>query len=268
MSETAAVAYETLNVTRDGHVAVVELDRPDSLNAFNIRLAEELLAALTDAAGDPSVGAVILTGAGRGFSSGFDLKATDGPTLPNGRPDTGRGLRETFNPIVLMLREMPQPVIAAVNGVAAGIGCSYALACDLVVAARSASFLLAFRNVGLVPDGGATVLVPARAGLGRALEMALLAEKVPAETAYAWGLANRLVEDAELMPTALELARRLAAGPPQAQADIKAVLNAPFLDALKAQLEVEATTQAVRSGSDEAAESILAFLQKRPAVYR
>ena len=149
---------------RDGAVVVVELHRPETLNAFNVRMAQELHAVLGDIAGDKSARAVMLTGSGRGFSSGFDLIDGGMPTLPSGRPDARRTLLEVFNPLVLMLRELPQPVVAALNGVAAGIGLSYALACDIVVAARSATLLLAFVNVGLVPDGGAT---GAGAGPGR-----------------------------------------------------------------------------------------------------
>jgi 2-(1,2-epoxy-1,2-dihydrophenyl)acetyl-CoA isomerase len=264
----STASYETIIVRREGAVAIVELNRPDTLNAVNVKLAQELRHELELIAADRNVGSVVLTGAGRAFSSGFDLKGGGVPLLASGRPDTGWGLRNAFHPVVLALREMPQPVVAAVNGPAAGIGCSYALACDIVVAVRSAYFLLAFRNVGLVPDGGATVLVPARAGLGRALEMALLAEKVSAAEAHAWGLVNQVAEDDALMPTAMVIAERLATGPPEAQADIKRILNAATLDQLKTALEREAETQSRRSASDEAAEAILAFLQKRQPRYR
>lgn len=203
-----------------------------------------------------------------GFCSGFDLNSGGVPLTDAGRPDTGWGLREVFNPIVRLLREMPQPVVAAVNGVAAGIGCSYAAACDIVVAARSSYFLLAFVNVGLVPDGGATVLIPARVGMGRALEMALLGERLSAEDAHAWGLVNRVVADSDVLTEAMSVAEKLAAGPPEAQADIKRIFNAPHLDALVAALEEEAETQSKRSDSDEAAEAIMALLQKRALNYR
>src|ERR1700692_3989047 len=156
---------------RDGAVAILEMHRPETLNAFNLLMGRELHAALGAIAVDPDIRAVMLTGAGRGFSSGLDLISGGLPTLPSGRPDARSVLLEVFNPVVLMLREMPQPVVAAVNGVAAGIGASVALACDLVLVARSAVLLLAFVNLGLVPDGGSTLLVTARAGMGRGLEM-------------------------------------------------------------------------------------------------
>src|SRR5689334_7855336 len=168
---TIETPFETLLTRREGAVAIIELNRPDSLNAITMKLGEELTAALTDIAADRSVRCVVLTGAGRAFSSGADLKSfdEDRPTVASGRPDLGWLLREVYNPLILLMREMPQPIVAAVNGVAAGIGCSFALACDYIVAARSASFLLAFRNVGLVPDGGASLMVAARAGIGRGL---------------------------------------------------------------------------------------------------
>lgn len=260
---TATAEGETVTTSRDGAVAVVELNRPDSLNAFNVQMAKELRATLAAIAGDSDVKAVVLTGAGRGFSSGFDLINGGLPTLPSGRPDLRWGLLELFNPVVLLLREMPQPVVAAINGVAAGIGASYALACDLIVAARSASLLLAFVNVGLVPDGGSTVLVQARAGITRALEMSLLGERISAERALEWGLVNRLEDDERLIEEAMALARRLADGPPAAQTAIKDLVNAGFLDQLRAQLTVEAELQGVRGDSDEAADAMNAFAERR-----
>lgn len=254
---------ETIRTWQDGPVVVVELHRPETLNAFNVRMAQELHAVLGDIAGDKGVRAVVLTGSGRGFSSGFDLIDGGMPTSPSGRPDTRRTLLEVFNPLVLMLRELPQPVVAALNGVAAGIGLSYALACDIIVAARSATLLLAFVNVGLVPDGGATVLVPARAGIGRALELSLLGDPISAERALEWGLVNRVESDERLLDEALALAHRLADGPPGAQAAIKGLLNNTFLEQLRTQLRIEAEVQGTRSSSDESADAIQAFAQRR-----
>ncbi|MEZ5122981.1 MAG: enoyl-CoA hydratase-related protein [Solirubrobacterales bacterium] len=261
-------AHETIRVTRDGAVAVVELQRPDSLNAINLAMGEELLDALRAIAGDRDIGAVVLTGAGRAFSSGADVRDIGGGLTPSGRPDVAGRLRGTLNPITLTLREMPQPVIAAVNGIAAGIGCSYALACDLVLAARSASLLLAFVNVALVPDGGASLLVSARGGLGCALEMSLLGEPLPAERAHAYGLVNRIEDDERLRGAALETAARLAAGPPETHAAIKRLLNEPYLEPLRRQLELEADAQALRVESAEAVEALGAFLQKRAPRFR
>ena len=247
----------------EGAVALVELHRPETLNAFNMLMAKELGAELRAIAADDEVRAVVLTGAGRGFSSGLDLIDSGLPTLPSGRPDARTALLEVFNPLVLLLREMPQPVVAAVNGVAAGIGVSMALACDLVLAARSASFVLSFVNIGLVPDGGASLLVTARAGAGRALEMSLLGDPIGAELALDWGLVNRVEDDERLLTEAIELARRLTSGVPKAQAATKDLLNAPFREQLRVQLEREAEAQAERAGSDEADQAMRAFAERR-----
>jgi 2-(1,2-epoxy-1,2-dihydrophenyl)acetyl-CoA isomerase len=256
-------AADTVITQRHGAVALVQLNRPSTLNAFDVQMANELHAVLAAIAADSSIRAVVLTGTGRGFSSGFDLMSGGVATLPSGRPDFGRALTEVFNPITLLLREMPQPVVAALNGVAAGIGASYALACDLVVASRSASLLLAFVKVGLVPDGGSTVLVPARAGLGRALEMSLLGEPVGADLALQWGLVNSVVDPEDVVAEALDLAGRLSERPPLAQASIKALLNATFLDRLKAQFALEAEAQRERGGSDESADAMHEFAESR-----
>jgi len=265
MAATTGREYETVRMRRDGPVAVLELHRPETLNAFNLLMVRELHTALGAIAIDPGVRAVMLTGAGRGFSSGLDLKSSGLPSLPSGRPDARATLVELFNPIVLMLREMPQPVVAAVNGVAAGIGASVALACDLVLISRSAVLLLAFVNIGLVPDGGATLFVSARAGIGRALEMSLLGEPITAQQALEWGLANRVEDDASLLSAATALTRRLADGPPEAHAAIKGLLNAPYLEQLRAQLGLEADAQGVRADSDEAARAMKAFVDRRLA---
>ncbi len=262
---TTSSEYETIRLRRDGAVAVVELHRPETLNAFNVLMATELHAALASIAVDPGVRAVMLTGAGRGFSSGLDLISSGLPTLPSGRADARSVLLELFNPIVLMLREMPQPVVAAVNGAAAGIGMSVALACDLVLAARSAVLLAAFVNIGLVPDGGATLLITARAGMGRALEMSLLGDPISAEQALEWGLVNRVEDDANLLTAAAALTRRLAERPPEAQAATKSLLNGPYLEQLRTQLVLEADAQGARAGSDEAAAAMKAFVERRLA---
>jgi 2-(1,2-epoxy-1,2-dihydrophenyl)acetyl-CoA isomerase len=268
MTAAPTSPYETIALRTEDAVAVVELQRPESLNALSVQMGRELLQALSEIAEGHSVRAVVITGAGRGFSSGADLKAMGGiPQLPSGRPDLGHILEEVYNPLILLLREMPQPVVAAVNGIAAGVGCSLALACDVVLAARSAAFLLAFVNVALVPDGGASVLVPARAGFGRALELSLLGEKVPADRALEWNLVNAVEDDERLMPAALELAGRLAAGPPEAHAAIKDLLNAPLLPALREQLQREADTQRARGESDEVVEAMIAFAEKRRPRY-
>ena len=189
-------SHETVDLTTEGSAATILLNRPEALNAWNDQFGRDLLDAVTTVAEDDSVRAVMITGAGRGFSSGADLKEqrSDG----DGVPDLSARLREVYHPIITALREMPKPVVAAVNGPAVGIGCSLALAADLIVAAESAYFLLAFVNIGLVPDGGSTAFLPARVGYARAAEMAMLGERVPADQALDWGLINRVVPDGDL----------------------------------------------------------------------
>jgi 2-(1,2-epoxy-1,2-dihydrophenyl)acetyl-CoA isomerase len=244
----------------------IELNRPERMNAWDKQLGADLLAAVELAAGDDAVRAVTITGAGRAFSSGADLRAGFDPT-PDGRPDLGSILRERYHPIIVGVRRMPKPVLAAVNGPAVGIGCSLALACDLVLAAESAYFLLAFVNIGLAPDGGSSVFVPARAGAGRAAEMALLGERVPAATGRAWGLVDRLASDDSFAAEVDALAERLATGPTAAYAAAKQQINARMYGGLEEQLELEASLQHEMARSEDFAEGILAFLEKRPARF-
>ena len=202
---------ETVNVSLGDGVATIELNRPQALNAWNTQLGEDLLAALQRARRDEAVRAVLIEGAGRAFSSGADLKdVSGGETTPDGRPDVYKTLTERYHPIMVAIREMPKPVIAAVNGPAVGIGCSLALCCDLILAAESAYFLLAFVNIGLVPDGGSSLFVPTRVGMARATELAMLGERLPAPQALEWGLINRVVPDERLGEEAAALAARLA----------------------------------------------------------
>jgi 2-(1,2-epoxy-1,2-dihydrophenyl)acetyl-CoA isomerase len=260
---------ETVTLTRrasNGAELRIELNRPERMNAWDKQLGTDLLASVELAAADASVRAVTITGAGRAFSSGADLRAGFDPA-PDGRPDVGTALRERYHPIIVGIRRMPKPVLAAVNGPAAGIGCSLALACDLVLAAESAYFLLAFVNIGLVPDGGSSVFVPARAGAGRAAEMALLGERVPAATGRAWGLVDRLVSDASFAGEVDALAERLATGPTRAYAAAKEQLNARAYAGLEEQLELEASLQVELAGSADFAEGVMAFLEKRPARF-
>jgi 2-(1,2-epoxy-1,2-dihydrophenyl)acetyl-CoA isomerase len=253
----------TVQVQRRGAVTTIVLDRPDAMNAVNAELATELLNAVDEAANDDSR-AVVLTGAGRAFCSGADLKG-GGITLgEDGLPDLGRGLREGAHPIVEAIRTMPKPVVAAVNGPAVGIGLSFAIACDLTIAAESAYFLLAFVNIGLAPDGGSSFLLPERIGFTRAAEMALLGERVPAPKALEWGLVNRVVADSELTATTDGLADRLAAGPTRSYAASKRQLNAWQFARLAEQLELEASLQADLGRSPDFLEGVTAFAEKRP----
>jgi len=244
----------------------IELNRPESMNAWDKQLGLDLLAAVELAAGDESVRAVTITGGGRAFSSGADLRAGF-DRRPDGRPDLGAALRERYHPIITGVRRMPKPVLAAVNGPAVGIGCSLALACDLVLATESAYLLLAFANIGLAPDGGSSVFVPARAGAGRAAAMALLGERVPAAQATAWGLVDRLVSDDSFAAEVDALAERLATGPTRAYAAAKAQLNARAYSGLDEQLELEASLQEQMAGSADFEEGVRSFLEKRPATF-
>ena len=257
---------ETVNLTRRGGELRIELARPEAMNAWNAQLGEDLLAAVELAAGDDAVRAVVVTGKGRAFSSGADLKAGF-DTTPEGHPDLWSALTERYHPIITGLRRLPKPVLAAVNGPAVGIGCSLALAADLVVARESAYFLLAFVNLGLVPDGGSSLFVPERVGLARASEMAMLGERIPARQALEWGLINRVTADDAFAGEVDALAARLAAGPTRAYAGAKRQLNEWLFERMDAQLELEASLQQEAGASGDFAEGVAAFLHKRPAAF-
>lgn len=249
-------------------LATIELNRPDALNAWNTELGDQLKAAVEQVAADPAVRAVLVRGTGRAFSSGADLKDLSGRgATPEGRPDLRGVLTDVYHPIITGIRRMPKPVVAAVNGPAVGIGLSLALCCDLVVAAESAYLLLAFVNVGLVPDGGSSLLVPARVGFGRAAKLALLGERVAAPVARDWGLVDEVVADDALADEAEALARRLAAGPTQAYAGVKRQLNASVYGRLDEQLALEADIQQEMAGSGDFVEGVGAFVQKRRPVF-
>ena len=257
---------QTVELSVDaGGVATVTLNRPDALNAWNTQLGLDLLAAIRTVAADERARAVVITGAGRAFSSGADLKdLSGGSTTADGRPDVYTTLTERYHPIMHAIREMPKPVIAAVNGPAVGIGCSLALCCDLVLAAQSAYFLLAFVNIGLVPDGGSSLFVPTRIGIARATEMAMLGERIPAAQALDWGLINRVHLDEQLPAEVAALAARLAAGPTRSYAGTKRQLNEWLYSNMAAQLELEARIQGEMAASDDFLEGAIAFVEKRP----
>jgi 2-(1,2-epoxy-1,2-dihydrophenyl)acetyl-CoA isomerase len=256
---------ETVNLAIADGAATIELNRPETLNAWNLQLGLDLRAAIERVRDDSSVRAVMITGAGRGFSSGADLREEREPVEgEDAVPDFSARLREVYHPILVGIREMPKPVLAAVNGPAVGIGCSLALACDLIVAAESAYFLLAFINIGLIPDGGSTAFLPARIGFTRAAEMMLLGERVPASQALDWGLVNRVVADGELAAEARALTDRLAAGPGVAYANAKALINRRTYPDLDLQLEAEADAQREQGRTADFIEGVLAFVEKRP----
>jgi 2-(1,2-epoxy-1,2-dihydrophenyl)acetyl-CoA isomerase len=257
-----AKGYETVSVYRNGAAAKLELNRPERMNALNGQLRSDLLAAVEEVAGDDSIRAVLVTGAGRAFSSGADLRASRDPT-PEGHPDVRSVLTGQYHPIITGIRQMPKPVMAAVNGAAAGIGLSLALACDLVLAAESAYFLLAFVNIGLVPDGGSSLLVPSRVGFARAAELAMLGERLGASRALEWGLINQVWPDPELTGQAEALCSRLAEGPTGSYAGIKRQLNRWLYQHMAEQLEFEAQVQQERAASADFREGVAAFTEKR-----
>lgn len=248
-------------------VAKITLNRPDALNAWTGELGKDLHAALRSARDDEAVRSVLITGVGRAFSSGADLSQQPKVT-PEGKADLRAALVEIYNPIILEVREMPKPVVAAVNGAAVGIGCSLALACDLVVAAESGYFLLAFANVGLTLDGGASAFLAARIGHARSVELAMLAERLPAPTALEWGLINRVVPDGDLASEADALASRLARGATRSYAASKELLNQQLYPDLAAQLEREANAQQGQAETEDFLEGVVSFLQKREAEFK
>lgn len=258
--------YETVEVTRDGAAVKIALNRPERMNAWSDGLSQDLLAVLRDVAADETVRAVMLTGNGRAFCSGADLKDGADDALA-GKLDTYTTLTRWYHPIVTTIREMPKPVLTAVNGPAAGAGLSLALAGDLVVAAESAYFMLAFVGIGLVPDGGASLFVPSRVGFARAAEMAMLGERVSAAKAVDWGLINSAWPDAEFAAKADTLLARLAAGPTRSYAGSKRELNHWMYDRMAAHLELEASIQGELAASADFVEGVSAFLQKRPPEF-
>jgi 2-(1,2-epoxy-1,2-dihydrophenyl)acetyl-CoA isomerase len=259
-------SHETIDLTTEGPAARILLNRPEALNAWNEQFGRDLLDGVRKVAGDDLLRALMITGAGRGFSSGADLKEQRG-ARDGGMPDLSARLKETYHPIITGLREMPKPVIAAVNGPAVGIGCSLALAADLIVAAESAYFLLAFVNIGLVPDGGSTAFLPARIGFARAVEMAMLGERVPAGQALDWGLINSVVPDDRLESEAGELLDKLANGPTLSYAGSKRLLNRRMYADLAGQLDAEAEAQRNQGHSQDFIEGVMAFVEKRPAKF-
>jgi len=259
------MSYETLIWDVQDGVGQITLNRPDRLNAWNEQFGHDLRDVVTkEAAGDDSVRSVLITGAGRGFSSGADLKESGaGEVDEDGMPNVRKRLTELYHPILLGLREMPKPVVAAVNGPAVGIGASLAFACDLIVASSSAYFNLAFVNIGLMPDGGSTAFVPAAVGKARAFQMALLGERIPAQQALDWGLINQVVEPESLPKESLELAKRLASGPTKSYAGSKRAINRMVYGDLNAQLELEADIQHELFRTNDVREGVTAFVEKR-----
>ena len=268
MSEEPARRYETVELYRTGAAAKIVLNRPQRMNAWSNEMSRDLLEVLRDVAADDAVRAVMLTGAGKAFCSGADLKeGMESARSSGGTLDTDGILTRWYHPIVTTIREMPKPFISAVNGPAAGAGLSLALAADLVAAKESAYFLLAFVNIGLVPDGGGSLFVPARIGFARAAEMAMLGEPVPAARAVDIGLINAAWPDAEFEKNADALLQRLAAGPTRSYAGTKRELNHWLYSRMQEHLALEASIQGELAKSRDFMEGVTAFLEKRPTSF-
>jgi 2-(1,2-epoxy-1,2-dihydrophenyl)acetyl-CoA isomerase len=260
------MAYEKILLARDNGLATITLNAPDRLNAVSRKMIAEIKLCWEELAADDSVRAVLLTGAGRGFCAGADLADPDREA--SATADSGAALEKFFNPVIRSMRALPKPIVSAVNGVAAGVGMSFALASDIAIAGKSASFLQAFARIGLLPDGGSTWFLPRLVGDQRARALAMLAPQIPAEQAKQWGLIWDVVEDAALMATATEVARKLADGPTLALARIKDALNRSSGNDLSAQLDVERDSQRALGRSDDFKEGVAAFLAKRKASFK
>jgi 2-(1,2-epoxy-1,2-dihydrophenyl)acetyl-CoA isomerase len=261
------MSYRNILFASDGGIARLTLNRPERLNSFNDAMHAELRDALGRVAADATVRVLLLTGAGRGFCAGQDLG--DRAVAPGAAPvDLGDSVERNYKPLVLALRALPLPVVCAVNGVAAGAGANLALACDLVLAAKSASFIQPFCKLGLIPDTGGTYFLPRLVGTARAMGLALLGDKLPAEQAAAWGLIWQCVDDAELPAAVDRLLAHLATAPTRGLARTKQALYASPANTLDAQLDLERDFMRELGGSDDYREGVAAFVGKRPPQFR
>jgi 2-(1,2-epoxy-1,2-dihydrophenyl)acetyl-CoA isomerase len=270
MSNEFDLQGETIRLAAVDGVATLTLNRPDRLNSFTSRMHEEVRAALANVKAGRAAGIVrvlVITGAGRGFCAGQDL--ADRAVAPGEAPvDLGESVEKNYKPLVMTIRSLELPVIAAVNGVAAGAGASLALACDLVFAARSASFIQSFSKLGVVPDTGGSWILPRLVGPARAMGMALLGEKLGAEQAEAWGLIWKCVDDDALMPTVREVAAALAQGPTFGYAQTKKALWASSTNDFESQLDLERNMMTVCGQSNDYREGVAAFIEKRAPRFK
>ncbi len=257
---------ETVLLALDSGVLRVTLNRPDRLNAFNPSLHRGLAAAMAQAESDSSIRCLLVTGAGRGFCAGQDLTERDMASAQ--AVDLGAGLEAWYNPLIKRMRALEKPIVCAVNGVAAGAGANFALACDIVLAARSASFIQAFVKIGLVPDCGGTYFLPRLAGTQRAMALAMTGDRLGAEDAERMGLVWKVVDDDRLIDEATRLARSLAAGPTRSLGLIKRGIYASAGNTLAAQLDLERELQREVGRGTDFREGIAAFLEKRPPAFK
>ena len=259
--------YQTIVLEKTNGVANLTLNRPDRLNSFNVQMHEELQSALDDIATDGETRCVVLTGAGRGFCAGQDL-GDRAVSADQAAPDLGMSVEKFYNPLIRRLTNLKMPVICALNGVAAGAGASVVMACDIVIAARSASFILSFAKVGLVPDSGSSWHFARAIGLPRAKAMAMLGNKVKAEQAEQWGLIYQVVEDDDLHTAAAELGNHLAKQPTEALANIKELVHTAFDYSLNEQLERERKAMQHLGRSDDYREGVASFMEKREPNFK
>jgi 2-(1,2-epoxy-1,2-dihydrophenyl)acetyl-CoA isomerase len=259
------LTYETITVDITDQIATITLNRPERMNACSLEMAEEINDVLAAGLGDARC--LIITGTGRGFCSGADLAAKGGRSITGGE-GSYIALTRHYNPLMMNLARLNMPIITAINGAAAGVGCSIGLCGDFVIAGKSGYFLQAFVNIGLVPDGGASWMLPRMVGKARATEMMMLGEKIHAEKAADWGLIYKCVEDAELMAEARALATRLANGPTIAYATMRKNILTALENSYAEQLLAEAEGQRIAGGTDDAREGGKAFLEKRKAEFK
>ena len=259
--------YQTILLERENGVARLTLNRPDKLNSFNVQMHEELQHALDSIATDGETRAVLLTGSGRGFCAGQDL-GDRAVSADDARPDLGLSVEKYYNPLIRRLTNLPMPVICAMNGVAAGAGASVVMACDIVLAARSSSFILSFAKVGLVPDSGSSWHFTRALGLPRAKALAMLGNKLKAEQAEQWGLIYQVVDNENLMEEAGKLADHLATQPTEALGKIKKLVHTSFDYSLDEQLERERVEMQYLGRTDDYREGVASFMEKRPAAFK
>ena len=262
-----ATAFETIELTTEEGICTITLNRSDVLNAFNDTLTNELAQALKDASRNKEVRVVVITGSGRAFSSGQDLGDLKEKYVPGHEPHLGEDLQRRYNPIIKTIHSMEKPVIAAINGVAAGAGCSLALACDLRIASTDASFIEVFVNVGLIPDSGSTWTLPRLIGLGRAMELCCTGRKVDADEALAIGMVNQIVPADELDDAVQKMAARIASLPAKAIALTKKLLNQSYENDLAEQLRQESYAQETAGRTHDHFEGVVAFIEKRKSNF-
>ncbi len=261
------MAFSTIEFAIDAGVAILTLNRPKALNSFTSEMHAEIREAMTQVTQDDGIRCLLITGSGRGFCAGQDL-SDRALTTDGGAPELGESVEKNYNPLIRSIMGLPKPVICAVNGVAAGAGVSLAMACDIVLAARSASFIQVFCKIGLVPDSGGTWNLPRAVGLARAKGLAMLGDKLSAETAEDWGLIWKCVDDENLQEQAQKMARHFATQPTRALGRIKQLLNASSTNTLLEQTELEKEAMMELGKSDDYREGVAAFMEKRPPVFK